>query len=91
MQHEEFFFSLLLSLLLFEIVFPLFVIHNVLPAFISTDTCYEYSVMLDTVIGHYLIQSKAYTGYVLISLVFFMMYHYRFRVLEYLIKPWEQT
>jgi len=56
-----------------------------------TFTYYENSVLLDTVIGHYLIQSKAYTGYVLISVSFFFMYHCRSRVLEYLIKPWELT
>ena len=88
---QNYLFSLLLSLLLYEIVFPLFIIHNVLPVFISTHTYDEHSVMLDSVIGHYLIQSKAYTGYMLISMFFFILYHYRFRVLEYLIKPWELT
>lgn len=88
---NNFVFSLLLSLLLYEIIFPLFIIHNVLHVFISTDIFYEHGVMLDTVIGHYLVQSKVYMGYVLKSLFVFIIYHYRFRVLEYLIKPWEQT
>jgi len=88
---QNFLFSLLLLLLLYEIVFPFFIIHNILPVFISTHTYNEHSVMLGAVIRHYLIQNKAYTGYVLISVFFFIMYHYRFRVLEYLIKPWELT
>ena len=88
---QSFLFSLLLLLLLYEIVFRFFVIYNVLPVFISTHTYYEHIVMLDTLIGRYLIQSKAYTGYVPISMFVLIMYHYRFRVLEYLIKPWELT